>query len=304
MMRTFEHIRDGEAPASVVGVFVDARHCLRTTWVPLPIRALATRQEALKPIWQQLRPNLLTRACEESADDLRTHLATAAVELGTPLIEPVLLAEGLDVDAIDEVREVVDAFHYVNPKLLVLLAALVEASRGQVVGGAHLSPPLLESFQPGNIPDEMPDIVPLPEEPGGLTGEIFHAILETTHLPVATPDLRVLGRWPHLLEAAWPALKPVFQHKALERVIEGLRKEAIAAARALPHRMTFGVDEETQGALIALTPALQVLFDGGLRLALFASALKVSLDGVEDALASPHPIEWTGDDELEQPLET
>lgn len=304
MMRTFEHIRDGEAPAPVVGVFVDARHCLRTTWVPLLLRMLATRPEALKPIWQQLRPNLLTRACEESADDLRAHLATAAVELGAPLIEPVLLAEGLDVDAIDEVREVVDAFHYVNPKLLVLVAALVEAARGQVVGGTPVAPALLETFQPGSIPDEMPDIVPLPEEPGGLTGEIFHAILETTHLPVATADLRVLGRWPHLLEAAWPALKPVFQHKALERVLDGIRQESIAAARALPHPMTFGRDAELQTALAALTPALQVLFDGGLRLALFAAALKVSLDGVEDALASPHPIEWNGDDELEQPLET
>lgn len=304
MMRTLEHVREGEAPASVVGVFVDARHCLRTTWVPLTLRVLATRQEALRPIWQQLRPNLLTRAFEESADDLRAHLATAAVELGTPLIEPVLMAEGLDVDAIDEVREVVDAFHYVNPKLLVLVAALVEASRGQAVGGVRLDPALLETFEPGNIPDEMPDIVPLPEEPGGLTGEMFHAILETTHLPVATADLRVLGKWPHLLEAAWPALKPVFQHRALERVLEGIRREAITAARALPHRMTFGVDTATQGALVALAPALQVLFDGGLRLALFAAAMKVSLDGVEDALASPHPIEWPEEDELEQPLET
>lgn len=303
MLRTLNHVREGEAPAHVAGVFLDVRHCLRTTWVPLLMRALAAHGDVLKPVWRQLRPNLLTRAHEEAADDLRAHLATAAVELGTPLIEPVLASAGLDTDAVDEVIEVVDAFHYVNPKLLVCVAALVDAAHGRPVGGKHVHPALLEAFEPGDVPDEMPDIVPLPEEPGGVTGEVFHAILESTHLPVATVDLRVLGRWPHFLETAWPELEPVFRHKALDRVLAGIRAEALEDARNLPYRMWFEEDEEAHRILVELAPTLESLFDAMSRLALLAAALKVSLDGVEDALASPYPIEWSGLDELDS-LET
>lgn len=294
MVTTLKQIREGHAPAHVAGLFLDVRRCLRTSWVPLLFRVIAAQDDLLKPVWRQLRPNLLTRSLEESADDLRAHLATAAIDLGTPLIEPVLSWEGLDTDAIDEVRLVADAFHYVNPKLLVSTAALVEAASGRVVGGAHVHPALREAFPPLESPDDMPDIMPAPEEPDNATSDMFKTVLRALHLPPDTTDLRLFGRWPRFLTTAWPQLEPVFEHAALDRVLSRIRSEALLAAQRLPHRMTFGVDADTRDELAALAPTLNHLLDAMPRLALLSAALKVSLDGVEDALGSPYPIEWEG----------
>lgn len=294
MVTTLKQIREGHAPAHVAGMFLDVRRCLRTSWVPLLFRVVAAQDDLLKPVWQQLRPNLLTRALEESADDLRAHLATTAIDLGTPLIEPVLSWEGLDADAIDEVRLVADAFHYVNPKLLVCTAALVEAAAGRVVGGARVHPALREAFAPSQSPADMPDIMPAPEEPDDDTNAMFQTVLRALHLPPDTTDLRLFGRWPRFLAAAWPQLEPVFKHAAHERLLGRIRSEALLAAQRLPHRLTFGVDAATRDELTALAPTLNLLLDAMPRLALLSAALKVSLDGVEDALASPYPVEWEG----------
>lgn len=294
MVTTLTQIREGQAPAHVAGLFLDVRRCLRTSWVPLLFRVVAAQDDLLKPVWRQLRPNLLTRSLEESADDLRAHLATIAIDLGTPLIEPVLASEGLDSDAIDEVRLVADAFHYVNPKQLVCTAALVEAAAGRTVGGAHVHPALREHLVPRQSPDDMPDVMPSPEEPDDRTSDMFRTVLRAMHLPPDTTDLRLFGRWPRFLAAAWPQLAPVFEHPALERALSRIRSEALLAAQRLPHEMTFGVDPDTLRELTDLAPVLDSLLDAMPRLALLSSALKVSLDGVEDALGSPYPVEWEG----------
>ena len=69
----------GRGSCGLAGVYRDIRHCLRTTYVPLPFRVLAAHRGALRPLGQ-LRPNVMTRAFEEYAGDLRLSLARAAFD--------------------------------------------------------------------------------------------------------------------------------------------------------------------------------------------------------------------------------
>jgi len=305
MTSMLDQIHEGEAPAEVAGLFRDIRRELRLTYVPLLFRTLAAHRGALRAVWEQLRPNVATRAFETLADELRARLATQAVDLGVPLIEPVLSSVGLDVDEIDEIREQVDLFHYADPKVLLCVGALEGLVRGSPVGGHLLRAELLATLPEGAPPD-VPELALMPEEPGGVVGELFHEVIRTLGLPVAEIDLRALGHWPPFVDAAWREVGgPMFGHPHLQPALD----ELLDSVRMLAGRLPFRVDPNT--GLLADHPETgaaggRVVSQLGgplLRLALFAAALKVSLDGAQAALDSPFPVSWEEPmaDQLELP---
>jgi hypothetical protein len=297
-MTGLEQVREGSAPAALAGRFREIRRLLRVPWVPLFYRALAPMPDALQAAWPALAPNVETRAFEEAADDLRVLLTRTAVELGTPLLEPMLLSRGYDVDEIDEMRDALQLFHYVDPKLMLVTGGLVQLDEGRFLGGARRAEWALEPVPPAL---DLPSPMLAPERPGGRVGEILDALVRAIHLPDVTADLRVLGHWPGLLEESWDALSTLFARPALEPSLTLLRAEAHAAWQRMPHRVAPLADD-------AMTPShharyarlLRQFDDAGPRLALFAAALRVSLEGPENAMASPFPIDWPPAD-LEAP---
>ena len=292
-MANVEQVREGAVPADIAGLFLDIRHALRTSYVPLPFRVLGIHHAAVRAAWRQLRPNVVTRAFEEAADDLRARLATAAFELGTPLIETVLLSIGLDVDDVDTIRDQVDLFHYTDAKTLLCVASLDEAVKHGRVGGKHLAERLLLPLPEGTPPDA-PRLHPTKEEPGGILGEVFHEIMATTHLPVATLDLRALGHWPTFVEAAWDELGHVFQHRDLQANLQRIDDTATLWARSQPFAIDLTKDlfaEHPESAAF-IGNMCRLLREPMTRLALFATALKVGFDGPQEARDSPYPVEW------------
>ncbi len=287
-----EHIREGEAPAELAGTFRDLKHGLRLSYVPLFFQALAPVHGALKSAWRLLKPNVTTRAFEEQADELRAELVHAAVDLGTPLIEPVLQAGGFDGDELDELRDQVLLLQYADPKLLLCVEALVPALEGVTVGGARLPAELLAKLP--DVPEgELPELHLTNEHPGGVVGEVFREILATTHLTVPTVGLRALAHWPTFVELAWEELAPIFRHRRLEVALNELSSSAARRARELPYPIEFGPDAFESPAHRAHVARIAGIFADALpRLAFFSAALRVSLDGPQDALDSPYPVEW------------
>lgn len=292
MSAMLRQIREGEVPAELAGNYADIRHCLRTSFVPLLFRAIAPQRQALRILWRTLRPNVVTRFFEEASDDLRAHIANLAVDMGTPLIEPVLLGEGLDVDDLDDVRAQVDIFHYVDPKVLLCAATLHRVLEAGTAGGVHARPDQLLTIPEGEPPG-MARLALLPENGGGVADEVVSEILTTTHLPATEADLRAFGRWPNFLEVAWREVSPVFRHAGLEEALESIRDEAENAACRLPYAMELPEKELRERGIerAALLDTVRVFFDALPRLALFAAALKVALDGAQDALDSPFPLD-------------
>lgn len=291
MAGRLEQVREGEVPAALAATYVDIRQVLRTTYVPLLFRLLAPEPALLKGTWKVLRPALATRAFEEAADDLRAFLARTAVELGTPLIEPVLASDGLDVDDLDDIRGQVAIFHYTDPKLLLCAELLQALLAGETVGGRPRTP-LDDTPLPEGAAETLPLPALLPEDPAGALGQVFHEILDMTHLPVATVDLRALGCWPTFLETAWREVGPIFRNRGLAAALEAIDSKGRHLLVRLPHRVALphGADGVPGGERLARV--VSMMGDALPRLALFASALKVALDGVQDAMDSPYPLEW------------
>src|SRR5256885_11304613 len=145
---------------------------MRVGRVPLLFKALAA-EHALLPCWQAIRPAIRVRAFEEAADDLRLRAARLAVELGCPLIETQLEWAGYDVDEIDEIRGMVDVFHYLDAKLLMAAAVLFQALQDGVGGvkrGARA-----EQRVPRGVPQEMDHIELVPEDSNGSLGKSFRS---------------------------------------------------------------------------------------------------------------------------------
>jgi hypothetical protein len=294
MAMMLEQIREGEAPAELAGAYRDIRHCLRTSFVPLFFRTLAPHRGLLRAVWQQLRPNVITRAFEEEASDMRAALATSAVNLGTRLIEPVLASAGVDVDELDELREQVNLFHYTDPKTLLCLRAMRLVAEGGVVGGRHeLRRSLLESI-PTDAAADVPELILTSEEPGGVIGEVLHEIMRVMALPVAEVDLRAFAHWPEFIEPAWEEVGPIFQHRNMNATLIDLQERATRLVDFLPHRIDASKEllGQTPEALATVARVTSAIEGPMLRLALFVAALKVALDGPQEALDSPYPVEW------------
>jgi hypothetical protein len=284
-------VDETEADRPTIEVYELATRKVRIGRVPLLFRALAA-EKALLPCWNALRPAIRVRAFEEAADDLRTRAARAAVDLGCPLIETQLEWAGYDVDEIDEIRGQVDIFHYVDAKILMMVATLAQALEGGV-GGAKKGA-RAEQRLPRGVPQDMDSIELVPEDANGNLGKSFRSIRGHLGLGLVPDDFRALGRWPKYLELAWADARKRDADARASVALSELSSQADDAARQLPVRVEVsagalqdaGADPDRVRALVErFRKAMPGLV---LDLALF----KVQLDGAEMARESPFPIRW------------
>jgi hypothetical protein len=86
----------------------------------------------------------------------------------------------------------------------------------------------------------------------------------------------------------------MFRHAALVATMDRLQGTVRHLAGQLPFPIdpTRGALAQAPDALVATTRIVSALRVPVLRLALFAASLKVALDGAQEALGSPFPIEW------------
>src|SRR3954467_13834738 len=153
-------VDETDADRATIEIYELVTRKMRIGRVPLLFKALAA-EKALVPCWPAMRPAIRVRAFEEAADDLRARAATAAVNLGCPLIETQLEWAGYDVDEIDEIRGQVNIFHYQAPKILLASAVGWEALH-DIAGGGGETPRATQRI-PRGVPHEM-DIVELVAE--------------------------------------------------------------------------------------------------------------------------------------------
>jgi len=278
---------------------------MRVGRVPLLFKALAAEQ-ALLPCWNAMRPAIRVRAFEEAADDLRARAARAAVELGCPLIETQLEWAGYDVDEIDEIRGMVDVFHYLDAKLLMAAAVLSQALR-EGVGGVKRGP-RAEQRVPRGVPQEMEHIELVPEDSNGTLGKSFRSIRAHLGLGLVPDDFRALGRWPKYLELAWRDARERDDEPRARSALKELMQQADDAAQQLPERVHLPEEQlRAAGADPLRVRALVERFRKALPgLVLDLALFKVQLDGAQQARESPFPVRWkyiSSDDYNTVPLE-
>lgn len=225
-------VAEYEASDEIDEIYHDIRQTLRVTGVNLIFCSLAGHPNALPTIWQALSPVVSTRAFEEASDELREKAVKHAASLG-----------GLEVrDAVRlgpsqsyQIQQALMLYHYINPKLLLMVSALRQALEDRsshadrsVSGRSVESVPRGEPL--GMYPMEMVADEPDDER----VAAVFKAIMEHYALSSINSDYRTLALWPDYLAAAWEGLKEKSVSSAYSQAVRDLEAEARTQALILP----------------------------------------------------------------------
>ncbi|QDT16661.1 halocarboxylic acid dehydrogenase DehI family protein [Alienimonas californiensis] len=276
-----------EARGEVERVYHEIRQSLRVRGVNLLFRTWAGYEGFLPVAWDALRPNLETRAFEDAADAVRTAAVRAATPLG-PL--GARGACGLGESQGWQLSRSLALYHYVNPKLLVLVSAARLALAGERVGGAAAGDPpeRIERGEPAAmLPMEMVDEEPDDER----LQELFADLKATLDLPSVNSDYRTLALWPDYLAAAWERLKPIVARPEYAAAADELRATSRRLAADLPLPVPLSAEGVREAgadpdALLEKTETFERLLPGLiLNVALFSQDWR----SPEELRVSPYP---------------
>lgn len=219
-------VLEDAAEGKIKTVYDDIKATFRVPLVNLVFRRLAAHPEYLQLAWQQLQPNVQTLYFERQADLIRAQAVERVANLGQ--------APAATNDAL---RDTVAVFHYVNPKLLIAVAALRAATNGQCPKLGDLSTDDKRRV-PVGIPDNMPPIALVDaESASGDVARVFDEIQSAVGLGILSSDYRALAQWPDYLSSAWQALQPVMASTDYRRAERELRLMAERAIVLLPFRL-------------------------------------------------------------------
>lgn len=243
----------------------EIRLALRSPILPSVVDRLAAVEGYLDVVWPHVKSSVETAGFLGSALYM-TDMALDAVE---QVYEPVLTGEDLTAAGLSEadleaLTGVIDVFHYVQPQVLLVLAALAEAmGREQVGGYGKPDERGLSEREERHLATEIPlaptDTAPLPE------------VTEVLGLS-SPPDLyRAVASWPGYLGVAWEELQHLAAYPDFRRRGRGLYFYARSGARFLAEPLRAnpdalreaGLDDATieaaRGALDETLPALAMM---------------------------------------------
>lgn len=224
-------VEEHEARGDTARVYHEVRQTFRTTGVNLVFRRWATRPAFLSMLWDEFAVNAETWSFEEAADHVRSESVQVARALGQlDVLRGVRLGDSQRF----QLGAALDLYHYVNPKLLVMVSAVRLALDGETIGGnpgEHVHAELIER----GIPPRMAPMEMVAERPSERRiARLFDDIRESLGVTDIPSDYRTLALWPDYLEAAWRGLRTNVHTRRYRRAAEELRETARFFARALP----------------------------------------------------------------------
>ena len=214
--------------ARATQVVEEIRLALRAPIVPSPIALLAdVAQGYLEVVWPRVASSVNAAGFLGSALYL-ADMALAEVEASyEPVLTPEALREaGVAEGDVASILSVIDVFHYGQPQLLLLLAALAEAFGRDRVGGYGKADPRAATERERT---HLALDLRLAPPKSGLLPEVAAAMnLDTP------PDLyRAVAGWPRYLEVAGEELQHLAAYPPFRRRGRGLYFYARSGARFL-----------------------------------------------------------------------
>jgi hypothetical protein len=214
--------------AQATGVAEAIRLALRAPIVPSPIgRLVEVAPGYLDVVWPRIASSVDSAGFLGSA----LYLADMALIEVEASYEPVLTPEALGEAGVGDrdvasLLEVIDCFHYGQPQLLLLLAALAEAfGRDRVGGYGKPDPRTVTDRERAHLALDLR----LAPPDSGLLSEIAETMNHDT-----PPDLyRAVAMWPRYLEVAWEELQHLAAYPPFRRRGRGLYFYARSGARFL-----------------------------------------------------------------------
>jgi hypothetical protein len=222
-------LADGSDPSLAIGaVREDIRQTLRMGWIDPALDSMAAHPVFFTAAWSAMRPNVgksflvLARALRaEAAEAVR-----ASVDL--PDLRKQLM-ETLSDEEMSRIEECVKAAHLSTAKIQIVIHGFYRAVRRDRVRGTGRE----ESPIRRGIPDWQRWMAFQPAPDGSQA--LLDRAGEAFGVPVSPAPVRLLARWPAVLEAAWGH---VDRHRASEAWGAGgsrLRRAVLAGIESLPH---------------------------------------------------------------------
>jgi hypothetical protein len=247
-----EEISEQAASGRIAEIYEDIRQTLRTTQVNLIYRTLAVYEAYFVAAWEALRPNAGITYFERCADSLRMRMTPPMPE-DVPDLEEELEEEcGYSEDQIQAIDQTLNVYNYINPKSLILVAALRGALTGLKIGGVKPGfeedlTPLPRGPHPSMITPQLLD----PDQGDEKMRRFFDRLRAESGLQGVPSVWRVLGAFPEFADRAWTFVREEQKKKGFEITVSLSQGAAGAAAQEFP----FPVDLTREKALgLGCTP--------------------------------------------------
>lgn len=227
-----EPVAEYEAPDEIDEIYHDIRQTLRVTGVNLVFRALAPYSQALPTIWHEVAPLASRQSFEDASGHLRSKAVQAASSLGALAVRDAVRAGPSQSYQIEQALRL---YHYINPKLLLLVAVLRLVTEDRLSGAERSTTSRLQDSIPRGEPRGMYPMEMVAEEPDDeRIAALFREIKAHYALASINSDYRTLALWPDYLAAAWERLKAKSPTSAYSQAVHDLQAEARAQAQTLP----------------------------------------------------------------------
>ncbi len=282
-----KQISEYEAEGEIERIYHEIRQTLRVSGVNLIFRTWARNEKFLVALWETLRPNAGSRTCEVASDAVRAEAVMAAEQLGRLNVrQNVRLGESQTY----HIQAALDLYHYIDPKLLVLISAVRLAFSREYVHELIEGAKFLEMIERG-VPEKMYPMEMVDEDTKDeRISDIFSDIKQTLSLPSIISDYRTLALWPDYLAEAWIRLKPLVDRPEYVQASEKVRQKAREGARQLPYPILSReqLDEmgEDVGDILETTEKFENLVAP---LIVNISLLQLDWHGRERLMLSPFP---------------
>lgn len=230
--------------ARATAVVEEIRLALRSPIVPSPIARIAEVAPGyLDVVWPRLASSVNAAGYLGSALYL-ADMALAEVEaVYEPVLTPQALSEaGVSAGEVASLLEVIDCFHYGQPQLLLMLAALAEAFGRERVGGYGKGAARA-------VTERERAHLALDLRLAGLDAGLLPEIAAAMNLD-APPDLyRAVAMWPRYLDIAWEELQHLVAYPPFRRRGRGLYFYARSGARFLAEPLEADADALREAGL-------------------------------------------------------
>jgi Halocarboxylic acid dehydrogenase DehI len=223
-------VSESEAEGETARIYLELKETLGIPHVSMAFRMLAAFPRFFSLFWKCAQPMLETGEFFTAADQIRIQ---GYNQMKTGFTVPDLRAKLVEFEftlrAQEELRDVVELYEYVNPVLLLVMAALKQGlEHPEVVTQKHGTLPVQHLRHPSRpiLVDER-----LAPEP---TRKLYDDIKKTMGTPYLNTSYITFGRWPDFLSEYWAALKPIIGTAGYEKERLALRAFALQAASELP----------------------------------------------------------------------
>lgn len=197
-------------------LYDDTERILHIPWTDMLFKYLGGYPDYLKLAWEHVRPSAKRQQFLDDARGLRDVAASYAQQSYTPGYSADTLDEaGLGPGDRADLRDVVTAFEYGSPRVLMVAAAWTRALDGEAIPGKRVDEPAQyteEESKLARLP--MTQVTPEAASKDQDLAKVYEDIMETLGAPLVETFFQSLANWPPALGLSWDDTKSNLQTEA------------------------------------------------------------------------------------------